>query len=63
MVVREFKIEPIQVSVERVDGYSAEVFFPYSASDSEVVCGDAFAQEGKREILAASQGRNGWLIK
>ena len=47
----ERKSDAIQVCVEHVDGYSAEVFFPYEILDNELIYGETFAQEGKREIF------------
>jgi len=46
------KSDAIQVCVEHADGYSAEVFFPYHLVNREVVYGESFAQQGKREIFA-----------
>jgi hypothetical protein len=45
------KSDAIQVCVEHIDGYSAEVFFPYQIVNKEVVYGETFAQQGKREIF------------
>lgn len=43
--------DAIQVCLEHVDGYSAEVFFPYQLINHDLVYGRTFAQEGKREIF------------
>jgi hypothetical protein len=48
------KSDAIQVCVEHVEGYSAEVFFPYQIVNKEVVYGETFAQQRKHEIF----GRN-----
>lgn len=45
------KSDAIQVCVDHVDGYSAEVFFPYQIVNNEIVYEKTFAQEGKREIF------------
>lgn len=45
------KSDAIQVCVDHVDGYSAEVFFPYQIINNEIVYEKTFAQEGKREIF------------
>jgi hypothetical protein len=45
------KSDAIQVCVEHVDGYSAEVFFPYQIVNKEIIYGESFAQVGKREIF------------
>jgi hypothetical protein len=48
------KSDAIQVCLEHSDGYSAEVFFPYSvADDGQVVYGPTFAQGGKRELFGS----------
>jgi hypothetical protein len=48
------KSDAIQVCVEHVDGYSAEVFFPYQIGNNEIVYGEFFAQKGKRDIFGIS---------
>src|SRR5258708_7402473 len=48
------KSDAIQVCVEHVDGYSAEVFFPYQIINNEIVYDQTFAQEGKHEIFGQS---------
>jgi hypothetical protein len=48
------KSDAIQVCVEHVEGYAAEVFFPYQIVNKEVVYGETFAQQRKHEIF----GRN-----
>jgi len=45
------KEDAIQVCVDHVDGYSAEVFFPYQIVDGKIVYGESFAQEGKHGIF------------
>lgn len=45
------KSDAIQVCVDHVDGYSAEVFFPYQIVTNEIVYDKTFAQEGKHEIF------------
>jgi len=46
------KSSAIQICLEHADGYSAEVFFPYSlAEDGEIKYGSTFAQEGGYEIF------------
>nr|HEV7954860.1 hypothetical protein [Candidatus Acidoferrales bacterium] len=50
----ENKSDAIQVSIEHVDGYSAEVFLPYRISDGEVAYRDVFSQEGKHDIFESS---------
>jgi hypothetical protein len=45
------KSDAIQVCVEHVNGYSAEVFFPYEIVNEEIIYGEAFAQQGKFVIF------------
>jgi hypothetical protein len=45
------KSDAVQVCVDHVDGYSAEVFLPYHIIDGEIIYGMSFAQEGKHEIF------------
>lgn len=45
------KSDAIQVCVEHIDGYSAEVFFPYEIVNREIIYGEAFAQQGKFVIF------------
>lgn len=45
------KSDAIQVCVEHVGSYSMEVFFPYQIINREIVYGETFAQQGKREIF------------
>lgn len=47
----ERKSNAIQVCLDHVDGYSAEVFFPYEILSGEVYYGKPFAQHGNREIF------------
>jgi len=48
------KSDAVQICVEHVDGYSAEVFFPYQIINNEIVYDETFAQEGKHEIFGLS---------
>lgn len=43
--------DALQVSLDHIDGYSVEVFFPYQVINREVVYGEIFAQEGKHVIF------------
>jgi hypothetical protein len=45
------KSDAIQACVEHIDGYSAEVFYPYEVKQSHLNYGKTFAQEGKNEIF------------
>jgi|SRR5205809_4629800 len=45
------KSNAIQVCLDHVDGYSAEVFFPYQIIHGEIAYGETFAQKGKHEIF------------
>jgi len=45
------KSDAIQVRIEHVDGYSAEVFFPYHLINNEIVYNATFAQEGQHDIF------------
>jgi hypothetical protein len=45
------KSNAIQISIDHVDGYSAEVFFPYKIINQEIVYNETFAQEGSHEIF------------
>jgi hypothetical protein len=47
------KSDAIQVCVEHVEGYSAEVFFPYQIVSKEIVYGKTFAQQGKSDIFGS----------
>ena len=47
------KSDAIQICIEHVDHYSAEIFFPYQRTEADVVYGETFAQPGKSEIFAA----------
>lgn len=49
------KSDAIQVCVEHIDGYSAEVFFPYQINNNEIVYDETFAQEGEREFFGQSK--------
>ena len=48
------KSDAIQVCIEHVEGYSAEVFFPYQIVSKEIIYGKTFAQQRKPEVF----GRN-----
>jgi hypothetical protein len=43
--------DAIQVCVDHIANYSAQVFFPYRISQGEVVYGETFAQEGNHDIF------------
>jgi hypothetical protein len=45
------KSDAIQVCVDHVNGYSAEVFFPYQIINNKIIYEKTFAQEGKHEIF------------
>lgn len=45
------KGDAIQVCLEHVDGYSAEVFFPYEVENGQLKCGKTFAQQGEHRIF------------
>lgn len=45
--------DAIQVSMDHIDGYSADVFFPYQIINNEVVYGETFAQAGTHDIFQA----------
>ena len=48
----EEKSDAVQICLEHVDGYSAEVFMPYQIDqDGRISYGTIFAQEGKRVIF------------
>ena len=47
----DHKRDAIRVSLEHVKGYAVEVFFPYQIVNKEVVYGEIFAQQRKREIF------------
>jgi hypothetical protein len=49
--VSNLESDAIQVCVDHIDGYSAEVFYPYRISEGKVVYGDTFAQEGNHDIF------------
>ena len=42
--------DAIQVSIDHIDGYSAEIFFPYRLANGELVYGETFVQQGKHEV-------------
>ena len=48
------KSDAIQVCVEHVQCYSAEVFFPYHIINNEIVYDATFAQEGEHAIFEHS---------
>ncbi len=45
------KSDAIQVCVDHVDGYSAEVFFPYHLINNEIVYDTTFAQDGEHAVF------------
>ena len=45
------KVGAIQVNVEHVAGYRAEVFYPYEIVANKIVLGTPFAQKGERRIF------------
>jgi hypothetical protein len=45
------KSDAIQVSIEHVDGYSVEVFFPYRLTNGELIYGETLVQQGKHEVF------------
>jgi hypothetical protein len=45
------KSDAIQACLDHVDGYSVEVFLPYTIVEDQVVYGETFAQKGRREIF------------
>lgn len=45
------KSDAIQICLDHANGDSVEVFFPYKIVNNQVVFGETFAQEGKREIF------------
>jgi hypothetical protein len=49
--VSNIESDAIQVCVDHIANYSAQVFFPYRISQGEVVYGETFAQEGKHDIF------------
>jgi hypothetical protein len=49
------KSDAIQVCVEHVNGYSAEVFFPYQIVKKKIIYGDTFAQQGRHVIFGNIQ--------
>jgi hypothetical protein len=49
------KTSAIQVCVDHLEGYSAEVFFPYEISAEKIVYGETFAQEGMHTIFGIRQ--------
>ncbi len=47
------KSDAIQMNLEHVSDYSAEVFFPYKINhDDGIIWGEVFAQEGRCEIFS-----------
>jgi hypothetical protein len=47
--------DAIQVFLDHVDDYSAEVFFPYQIIDDQIVYAETFAQEGKYEVFGKAK--------
>jgi len=48
----ENKTDAIQVCLDHQSGYSAEVLFPYTFTNGELLFGKTFAQKGDGEIFA-----------
>ena len=51
MPTTDERTDAIQVRVEHVGGYSAEVFFPYKLTGGAPVFGQTFAQQGDFQIF------------
>jgi hypothetical protein len=49
------KTDAIQVSVEHVDNYSVQVFFPYSLVNDELAFGETFACRGEQRIFGEEE--------
>jgi hypothetical protein len=47
----DHKIDAIQVCVDHLEGYSAEVFHPYQVACNDIVYGETRAQRGRQEIF------------
>src|ERR1017187_5740383 len=45
------KSDAIQVCLEHLDNYSAEIFLPYRVVEGRVVYGETFAQKGKGDVF------------
>lgn len=43
--------DAIDVCLDHIDGYSAEVFFPYKIVEGRIIYGATFAQEGEHQIF------------
>jgi hypothetical protein len=50
----DHKRDAIQICLDHVDGYSADVFLPYEIVESEIIYGRIFAQEGRHQIFGGS---------
>jgi hypothetical protein len=48
------KSDAVQFCVEHSAGYSVEIFFPYELAEGEVIYGDTFAQQGRRDVFASN---------
>jgi hypothetical protein len=48
------KWDAIQINLEHVDGYSAEVFFPYRKNHDAIEYGNIFSQRGEAKIFRAN---------
>jgi uncharacterized protein YuzB (UPF0349 family) len=46
--------DAIEVCLEHLDDYAAEVFLPYQLVDGEIVYGETFAQAGNHGVFAKS---------
>ena len=47
----DHKSDVIQVCLDHVGGYSAELFFSYKVIDNRLIYGETLAREGKHEIF------------
>ena len=54
---RNRKSDAIQVCLDHVDNYSAEVFFPYRLGDKQIVYPQTFGQKGKNKIFGNDSNR------
>ena len=48
------KSNAIQLCIDHVGGYSAEVFLPYEIKGNEIVYGETFAQEGGHTVFGVN---------
>ena len=47
----DLKTDAIQICVEHIDGYSAEVFYPYTVVNNELAYAPTFAHDATRRIF------------